>query len=204
MNEKLLIASSSIPTYYNQPLNLYNKSVTFTERFPPVGVGSTNIFNITSTKDHGFYTGDIVYYTPEKEINIDDQTESFIVSSLFDEGIYYIKRVDSQNVKFAKSRDKIYYSKFEFISESRTISNNKIELYDFKSKTLLPQKLLREVSAPISDGQTYPTNSGFTGILINGVEILNYKSSDLVYYGELQNIDVIAPGSGYDVITPQL
>ena len=202
LNNKLLVASPSIPTYNKQPLNLYEKLVVFSGTFPPLGIGATDIFKITSGKDHGFYTGDIVYYTPEKEINIDDQTESFIVSSLFDEGIYYIKRVDSQNVKFAKSRDKIYYSKFEFISESRTINNNKIELYDFKSKTLLPQKLLREVSAPISDGQTYPTNSGFTGILINGVEILNYKSSDLVYYGTLQNIDVIVPGSGYDVITP--
>ena len=195
LNEKLLIASSSVPTYYNQSLDLYNKSVTFSGTFPSSGVGSTNIFNITSTKDHGFYTGDIVYYTPEKNNDI-------VISSLFDEGIYYVKRIDQNNIQFAKSKDSIYYSNFEYVNDVTSVSNNKIELYDFKSKTLLSQKLLREVSTPISDGQTYPTNSGFTGILINGIEILNYKSSDLVYYGELQNIDIIAPGSGYDVITP--
>jgi hypothetical protein len=215
LNEKLLIASSSIPTYYNQPLNLYNKSVTFTERFPPVGVGSTNIFNITSTKDHGFYTGDIVYYTPEISIVEEDGSLKYrVISSifvyedkLFDDidsisKILYVKRIDQNKIQLAKSKDSIYYSNFEYVSDATSVSNNKIELYDFKSKTLLSQKLLREVSTPISDGQTYPTNSGFTGILINGVEILNYKSSDLVYYGALQNIDVIAPGSGYDVITP--
>lgn len=205
LNEKLLIASSSVPTYYNQSLNLYNKSVTFSGTFPSVGVGSTNIFNITSTRDHGFYTGDIVYYTPETQTSTNPDTledESTVISSLFDEGIYYVKRIDQNNIQLANSKDSIYYSNFEHVSDVTSVSNNKIELYDFKSKTLLSQKLLREVSTPINDGQTYPTNSGFTGILINGVEILNYKSSDLVYYGALQNIDVIAPGSGYDVITP--
>ena len=205
LDEKLLIASSSIPTYYNESLNLYNKSVTFSGTFPSSGVGSTNIFNITSTKDHGFYTGDIVYYTPETQTSTNPDTledESTVISSLFDEGIYYVKRIDQNNIQLANSKDSIYYSNFEYVSDVTSVSNNKIELYDFKSKTLLSQKLLREVSTPINDGQTYPTNSGFTGILINGVEILNYKSSDLVYYGALQNIDVVAPGSGYDVITP--
>jgi len=205
LNEKLLIASSSIPTYYNQSLELYNKSVTFSGTFPSSGVGSTNIFNITSTKDHGFYTGDIVYYTPEIQTSINPDTleeEKTVISSLFDKGIYYVKRIDQNKIQFANSKDSIYYSNFEYVNDVTSVSNNKIELYNFKSKTLLPQKLLREVSAPISDGQTYSTNPGFTGILINGVEILNYKSSDLVYYGALQNIDVIAPGSGYDVITP--
>jgi hypothetical protein len=203
LNEKLLIASSSIPTYYNESLNLYNKSVTFSGTFPSSGVGSTNIFNITSTKDHGFYTGDIVYYTPEKRlIIVGGETRYVTISSLFEEGIYYVKRIDQNNIQLANSKDSIYYSNFKYVSDVTSVSNNKIELYDFKSKTLLSQKLLREVSTPISDGQTYPTNSGFTGILINGVEILNYKSSDLVYYGALKNIDVVAPGSGYDVITP--
>ena len=205
LNEKLLIASSSIPTYYNQSLDLYNKSVTFSGTFPSSGIGSTNIFNITSTKDHGFYTGDIVYYTPETQTSTNPDTleeESTVISSLFDEGIYYVKRIDQNNIQLANSKDSIYYSNFEYVSDATSVSNNKIELYDFKSKTLLSQKLLREVSTPINDGQVYPTNSGFTGILINGVEILNYKSSDLVYYGALKNIDVVAPGSGYDVITP--
>jgi hypothetical protein len=191
LNEKLLVASPSLPSYYNQPLNLYNKSIIFSGTFPSSGIGSTNIFNITSTRDHGFYTGDIVYYTPPTPTN-----------SLFDEGIYYVKRIDQNNIQFAKSKDSIYYSNFEYVSDSTTVSDNKIELYDFKSKTLLPQKLLREVCPPINDGNIYPTNPGFTGILINGVEILNYKSSDLVYYGKLKNIDVISPGFGYDIITP--
>ena len=109
----------------NQSLDLYNKSVTFSGTFPSVGVGSTNIFNITSTKDHGFYTGDIVYYTPEKNNDIP-------ISSLFNEGIYYVKRIDQNNIQFAKSKDSIYYSNFEYVNDVTSVSNNKIELYDFK------------------------------------------------------------------------
>ena len=205
LNEKLLIASPSLPTYYNQPLNINNKSTTFSGTFPLAGVGSTNIFKITSITDHGFYTGDIVYYTPEIQTSINIYSldeENTVISSLFDEGIYYVKRIDQNNIQLANSRDNIYYSNFKYVSDVTSVNNNTIELYDFKSKTLLSQKLLREVSIPINDGGIYPTNAGFTGILINGVEILNYKSSDLVYYGELQNINVTAPGSGYDVVTP--
>jgi len=49
----------------------------------------------------------------------------------------------------------------------------------------------------------YETNPNQnTGILINGVEILNYKSSDLVYYGEIESIDVLDGGYDYNVVNP--
>ena len=38
--------------------------------------------------------------------------------------------------------------------------------------------------------------------MINGVEILNYKSRDFLYHGEVKGIDLLATGSGYDVINP--
>jgi hypothetical protein len=34
----------------------------------------------------------------------------------------------------------------------------------------------------------------FTGILVNGVEVLNYKSKDVVRYGKIEDIEIIAPG----------
>jgi hypothetical protein len=41
-------------------------------------------------------------------------------------------------------------------------------------------------------------------MLINGVEINNYKSNDKVYYGPLKSISVLNGGIGYDVINPPL
>ena len=48
------------------------------------------------------------------------------------------------------------------------------------------------------------TQSGKTGILVNGVEILNYKSNDVVYYGPLDEISVVTPGSEYDISNPPI
>ena len=45
-------------------------------------------------------------------------------------------------------------------------------------------------------------NQGATGILVNGVEVLNYKSKDFIQYGKLNEIKVISPGIGFDIINP--
>ena len=205
--DKTIVASPSLPHYNDQPLNVSSKEIIFSGTF------DSDIFKITSSIDHGFYTGDSVYYTPEKII-----TESFdgngniiqtlqIQSKLFDEGVYFIKRIDSNNVKLARSRPNIYDSKFVFVDSPVTIkpeNPHKLQYYRFKSKTLQSQNLFREISPPINDGAEYPTEPGFTGILINGVEILNYKSRDVVYYGRLNKIEVSAPGTDYDVINPPI
>lgn len=203
-NEKTIVASPSLPHYNNQSLNVSSREIIFSGTF------DSDTFKITSTTDHGFYTGDSIYYTPEKII-----TESFdedgniietsqIKSKLFDEGIYFIKRIDSNNVKLARSRSNIYDSKFVSVDSPVTINSNKLEYYRFKSKTLQSQNLFREISPPVNDGAEYPTEPGFTGILINGVEVLNYKSRDVVYYGSLNEIEVTSPGVNYDVINPPI
>jgi hypothetical protein len=48
------------------------------------------------------------------------------------------------------------------------------------------------------------TLPGSTGILVNGVEILNYKSNDSIFYGPIENITVTSPGSEYDIINPPI
>jgi hypothetical protein len=124
------------------------------------------------------------------------------VSELFSEGIYFVKRIDSNTIKIALSKSDIYNSKFKSVDIPVTVTSNKFEYYKFKSKTLKSQNLFREISTPINDGAEYPTESGFTGILINGVEILNYKSRDIVYYGKLNQIEISAGGAEYDIINP--
>jgi hypothetical protein len=199
---KTLVASPSLPHYGNQSLNLSSREIIFSGNF------DSDIFKITSTTDHGFYTGDAVYYTPEKTVtqffdedgNVIDT--SIVLSSLFDEGIYFIKRINSNTIKFALSRSDLYNSKFVSVDSSVTINSNKIKYYNFNQKTLTPQKLLREIDSPVNDGGIYTTEPGLIGILINGVEILNYKSRDVVYSGELTKIEVTSPGQGYNIINP--
>ncbi len=189
--DKILVASPSLPYYGTESLEISSKEVIFSGTF------SSDEFQIVDSGDHGFYTGDAVYYTPEKS---GDQ----IISKLFDEGIYFIKRIDSKTIKFALSRANIYNSKFVsvYVDTPVEANFNKIELLNFKDKTLKSQNILREISSPINDGGVYDTEPGFTGILINGVEILNYKSRDVIYSGKLEEVVVIAPGIGYDIINP--
>ena len=39
-------------------------------------------------------------------------------------------------------------------------------------------------------------------MLINGVEITNYKSSDRIYFGSLTEVSVFKKGKNYDVVNP--
>ena len=69
--------------------------------------------------------------------------------------------------------------------------NNKIILYNNYGKQLLPQPIVRQVLTPDNKSGTFFTQPGPTGILINGVEILNFKSSKSVYHGKINNFEVI-------------
>ena len=187
-NGKILISTPSIPSYYNQPLVASDRSIVFSGKF----IG--DVFNITSTVDHNFYTGDAIYYFPSNDNG----------QQLFDEGLYFIKRVDSNNVKFARSRSDVHIGKFINLEQEVEVIGDKIENYEFRNRNLESQKLLREIKPPINDGNVYRTNPGAIGILINGTEILNYKSKDKIYYGKIEEIEVISGGNDYDVINPPI
>jgi len=208
-----LIASSSIPSYNSQPLDTSDRSITFS------GVYKGDEFDIGA---HTFYTGDAVYYIPQK-IQEDYfsysqiKTRTVVKSSLFktdlgnllegdiptNEGLYFIKRVSSTKIKLAKSKSDIYNSKFISIEDETTVTDCILQIYSFRFKTLDTQRLLRKILPPQNNNVSIETVPGYTGILINGVEILNYKSTEVINYGKLDNIDVLGGGSNYDIINPQ-
>ena len=186
LNNSLYVASPSLPNYSNQAINIIDRSIVFSGTF------SGTELNIGT---HNFYTGDIIVYNPESDTNKLDLLN----------GIYFVKKVDETTIKLARSKENIFTE--NFISISGTVTNNKFYFYDFSDTNLNlnlveNQKLIRKISAPQDTIETYETVPGSTGIFINGVELLNYKSEDLVYYGEIENINVLSQGNGYDVINP--
>ena len=203
--DNLLIASSSIPSYNAQALNTTDRKITFSGSF----VGDE--FKITTTTDHGFRTGDAVYYRPQTDtvsyidpVTLETKYRTVVVSELFDEGLYYIRRIvgSTTTVKLAKSRTNLYNGIYISLDNSVTVNDNSFEPYAFRDKKLHSQRLLREVNPPHEDGEIVKTETGATGILVNGVEILNYKSSDLVRYGKIEEIEVTSTGSDYDLVNP--
>ena len=198
-NQDVLVASASLPNYYDRALNFYDRKIVLT------GYYSGETFTVSNVKDHGYYTGDAVYYTPYTQTSIVDGSTVTTVSkfSNVQEGIYYVKRLENPNqFKLASSQANLYNKKF--ISVSGIVTSNTLEYADFRGKTIQPQNLLREIKKPSSESGDYTTNPGKIGILINGVEILNYKSEDTIYYGYLNNIKISSPGNNYDVINPPL
>ena len=206
--DNTIVASSSLPFYNANSLNADSRSVVFSGTY----IGDE--FEIILTGDHGFYTGDALYYTPEivEQSSTNRQTgitstTNVLGTSLFGgnnggEGLYFATRVSARKIKLSRSRSDIYNNKFVTLESSTPVSNNKFDLYDFRQRVLETQKLFRKFSSPIEDGVVTPTNPGFTGLLLNGVEILNYKSKDVIKYGEVKRIDVLNSGDDYDVINP--
>ena len=225
--DNLLVASPSLPTYDGQPLNVFGQTVKFTGSY----VGTD--FDIKPVGDHGFYTGDAVYYIPQK-VNYEyfsslgtKKTGVKVNSSLFlgdvgfivtgdnngdnvenrippNEGLYFIHRIDENKVKLAKSRNDLYNQEFISLDNSVNLEDCILKPYDFRFKTLESQQILRKIQNPDNDGNVTSTEPGFTGILINGVEICNYKSKDVVHYGKLDKIAVTSPGSDYDILNPPI
>ena len=200
--DSILVASNSLPSYKDVPITAQKTLKTFSGTFS----GETLTINA-----HGFYSGESVYYTPQRTqttVTIDgqDTIETSVQSSLFGgddggEGIYYIFRVDDNNIKLAKSPANLYTSNFVNISTT-TVTSNTIELSETRGKSIDAQRLYREISTPINNDVEVETTPGATGILINGVEVLNYKSKDIVYTGRVEKIEVSSPGNGFDIINP--
>ena len=206
-SSKVLVASSSLPADPGTKLDPKIQKFTVSGTFD---VGSTEL-EIVSGVDHNLYTGDKIAYTPEigsVERTLADGTiidQEFVISSLFDEGSYFVKRINDRVIKLARSRSNInngIFVKVEGSTDTVTIKSNDIEKSEFYKKQIEPQKLFREVKSPITDRYDYETKVGYNGILINGVEVLNYKSSDRCFYGEISSILVTNVGEDYDVINP--
>jgi len=177
----IYVASSSLPSYLNQPLTIQNKSVIFSGTFngEELSIGV-----------HGFYTGDAIFYTSVSSTN----------TLGISDGLYYVKKISSTSIKLARSRSNLYNGKY--LSFSATVSNNQIVLNDLANQSLESQKIVRKISNPQIPNEPQLTSPGPIGILVNGVEILNYKSKDAIFYGPLEEINVLSPGSNYDVINP--
>ena len=101
-----LVASSSLPSYGSIDLAIEDTKITFSGTFPPTGSAATDTFKILSTGDHGLYTGDVIYYTPQKvtttrtDIDGNTITTERTLQGIAPEGIYFVKRLtDATTIK---------------------------------------------------------------------------------------------------------
>ena len=210
--DHMMVTSASIPNYSSSPTNTPDRSVIFSGEF----IGEE--LEITPLGKHFFQTGDRVYYEAERTIEVTINfnrtvTEKVVIGtslgSEFTEGLYYVKKVNNTTIKLSKSLTNLYNNIFLSVTNAVTgggpvtITNNKFFIYEFKDKSVNSQKLVRKIPKIAQHtGKLTKTVPGYTGILVNGVEILNYKAKEQINYGKIENIEVLSPGSNYDIISP--
>ena len=189
------VASNSLPsdgnTSYTYQITTKIKSL--------VGTGLTANYTIIQYDPDSspFITGDRVYYQPSGTPIVGLGTGDYYVENISNpKGIrlYFSK-------SFIGSDNYITFADSNFNAGIHTFT-----LYSQKSGIIGPQKLLKKfpLIENIDTGNGEPTLPGPIGMLINGVEISNYKSNDKIYYGPLESINVLNGGSNFDVINPPI
>jgi len=154
------------------------------------GSYSTILFN----DNVPFISGDRVYYDPQ----------STPISGLTT-GYYYAELETNKKIKLYSSRSFIGGDNYlTYDLPTISLGSNQFTLASQKSAEINPQKLLKKfpLKQDIINGSDEITIPGSIGMLINGVEVKNYKSDDKIYYGPLESIDVLGGGTNYDVINP--
>ena len=119
-----------------------------------------------------------------------------------DKSVFFVQRVNATTIKLAKSKSDLFSDKF--VSFSGTVTNNKFTYFEYVDLKPTAQMIYRSFVEPVNKSGDYLTQPGYTGMLINGAEILNYKSPNSIYYGPISSFDVTSGGSNYDVINPPI
>tara|TARA_R100001082_G_scaffold40502_1_gene21435 strand:- start:10224 stop:23180 length:12957 start_codon:yes stop_codon:yes gene_type:complete len=151
-----------------------------------------------------FIDGDEVYYNVSSGIS----TVEPVTYAGLETGRYYVGLVTTnpKQMKLYNSRSFIGDQDNIDLSISSgigtTVTSHKFTLFSQKSNVIGPQKLLKKFSldSTINRGTQVKTPTGSIGMMIDGVEITNYKSNDKIYYGPLKTVNVLNGGSDYDVI----
>ena len=154
-----------------------------------------NFTTITFADDAPFVTGDRVFYKPDG-----DPLVGLI------EGSYFVEIIPNNKKKIKLYNSRVFVGTEDYVTfstPSSGIGKHTFTLFEHKSGEIAPQKIFKKFPLPPNNKNgvnelTEPGNS--TGMLINGVEIANYKSDDIVYYGPLESINVLNGGRNYDVI----
>ena len=193
------VAASSLPSY-TLTKNLDQAIIT--------SLVSTNLQEFDTNKlkysvisfdtDVPFKTGEEVIYNAENNT----------LDGLEDNTTYFVKILaDKKKVQLYRSRslidaDNDISPTREYFSAPATSGFHKFTLVTQKTQFINPQKLLRKFpyTLDVKTGENTLTTPGALGMLVNGVEVINYKSEDKVYYGPLESVRVYNGGTNFDVL----
>ena len=198
-DKNFYVASSSLPSY-TLTKNLDQAIIT--------SLVSTNLQEFDTNKlkysvlvfnsNVPFKSGEEVIYNAENNT----------LDGLEDSVSYFVKVLDDKKkIQLYRSRSLIDADNStnptrEYFSAPTSSGFHKFTLVTQKTQFIHPQKLLSKFpfSLDVKTGENTLTAPGALGMLVNGVEIINYKSEDKVYYGPLESVRLYNGGTNFDVI----
>lgn len=184
----------------------YKKQFEFILSTPSSGISSSFI------GEHSLYDGELVTVVDYETVNVGG-TPGFKNNI----GIYtglslYAKKIDPNTVKLTFTKQDILNENYINFAEKVDENNNTtsgyisgINLISAKlyNSELTSSKLFKKFPKNVEFAtKKVPTRLGSIGVLVNGLEIQNYKSFDRLYAGEITSVDVLSKGDGYSLVNP--
>ena len=200
-NTAFYVASNSLPSYEitaELPKSIIPEAVAGNQ-LPNSGYNPNTLkYSIISFPSPvPFITGDEIFYTAQGTVLPGLPEASYFVEVL----------ANGQQIRLYKSRSFIPIADFEeFESLPAGSGTHTFSLVGIKEQEIAAQKLFKKftLSPSLSNSKNTLTTPGATGMLINGVEIYNYKSNDKIYFGPIENVSLLNGGKNYDVINPPI
>ena len=187
--DTVVVASNSLPHY----------SIDVQKRirnFSTSGISTRS--QVITIPDHNLQNGDIVLYNPS--------VSGSSVAGLSTGQSYYVTNLTSSTISLSLSAENARRSQYITVfdtSDIGTNTNHNLTPFEVGFGTIGAQKILRKFAEPEYGSSKDKTETGEgVGLFVNGVEAYSYKSSDKIYYGSLETVDVLNTGSDYDVINP--
>ena len=192
-------------TYLGSDGNVYVSSAALpsheilaTNRSKTFNTSNVNLDSSITVTNHQFLTGEEIHYQPVNGNPITGITTSS----------YFIKKINEDLIELYQSRNDIYTNKKILLStDSGSISiTHQITPKLLENKFTTAQNLLKKIPSVPSDKKTLEKiTSEDVGILVNGVEIFSAKANIDIFYGPLEDVQVLRSNDEFDVVnTPKL
>lgn len=195
-NDYLYVATNSLPSYdittdvFKYPV----LSIPLSGYDSELGKSSIIEFN----QEVSFITGDRVYYEASQNP----------IEGLEKNTSYYVEVLSGRKtIRLYTSSSFVGSEQFILIGDyTRALpaGSHTFVLYSQKEAVISPQEILRKIKIEPNIGNITKSEviPGPLGMMVNGVEILSYKTNDKIYYGSIESVNVLNGGDGFDIINP--
>jgi len=179
------VAFSGLPGY--DDVEVSDRSKTFESG--DINAGTDQI----TINAHNFQMGEQLYF------------ESTAGVSSVTAGNYFAHVVDSNNIQLAFSRSSVDSRAFVGIGSGSSDSKYKLTPSSIRGKSLVSQNNFKKIVREPNQALEHTDIIGPIGVALNGVEFNSPISGDAIYYGQIDSINILNAGTGYDIINaPQI